>query len=677
MAGGLSKPLISAIRSGYDAFAQMQRLRMNLDGPVVNYSRRVMSEQAYSRLDGPLGENRDLHIEIVWKLVNGVLGLHELGVESGDASRAFAEWYRSNFVNVKVLQQNRSIMFTALSQQPEAFGDALQEALQTFLSGYFELAAAFLDTIVQVIRLQDGDAFTPGQETCIGDTIRLLAEPYQNPSHFLAWKGEATQCLADARYHLEPQAGDTNLSSQLRGLCLDILVMISGDDVKVRESCNLLEMDAVGMTCALTSIVFPFSALSTVNVVFSSAMTTTTVQGDWFVPVVGALLECQSVADIIPVMKLVQTTVTAAFPLGDEDDTTSEAGMRRFCAAYMAAHVADICTPSILPAPPLTTYLFTRNELVLSYCEYFVSHPFLWNIALMYLVYSPLINPQDIVRALKLGAIPHALQDKAVQSQLERLHTMYLDPNRPFQRHLRAVMRALVDSAKTLDDWFQCLDNLVATVMTSFQQSLIQRRWQEGKASEAVWEAVESNQTNYVQQMIKEALLSQDALSCDTLLTVGEGVQNGMIPLEGCTNAPLATMLRILAALTDISVEAPDATVGAAVGSSSAGTQEFKISVPLEQRLASIEYILNNGEPFFHGKTLLRILRGSLGLITSLPSNYDRSAIVAHLILLNVVLAKLSCRLKSNSLRAATERLDGEEIQSMRLEIITRIAMAQ
>lgn len=661
--------IVTSVRSGFDAFAQLQKLKLGAEGATPQYSRRSASEQSYSRLDVPLGDDRDIGVEILWNLVNVVLELIESSnvQHNTAAARAFTAWYQCHFVVVADLETNRSEILTQLVQMPmdsvvECWPTVMQVILRAFLSGCFAASAGLIEAAMAVLRHHNGAAFRPEEESCITDIVRLLAVGFHSQGDFLQWQAAASQLVTDARYVLNPQASSDapGPATQLRHLALDVLVMMSGDIPLILESCNYLEIHAIGFAAALCAIINPFVALPELRRIFASALAQCRTTGPWFTEPVEAILAAERTADLVDAMEVVSEAGTKT---GDV--------VRKFCVAYMAAHVADLCLPALLPSPAEIQLLVTRNRLLLGYVAQFQKSSILWNVALMYLASSPLLNP-DCLRQLVCDSIaPLCARDSKLFRRFESMYREYVDSKGVYQNVFRSALRAVADSSDVLERWFNAWDEVARFSKFEVTEAVVEQKWASERHAEAVWEALESQQVGTVQSRLKDALREADVLSSQVVCRIGDGVQNGFIALHACPNgSSFSTMLRVAAAVVDVAKSNSQESKTASSQSSSA---VYVSSASLEQRLSSTEYLLHHGFDWLHTKAVTALLREALVLLRERYQEPQHCA-VDHLVLYNLVVNKLAIRCADASASKTADEATVRDVAELRLVILDRLA---
>lgn len=691
----ITPELVSSVRAGADAFLQLQRMRIAVhETPVLHFSRRAASEQSFTRLDAPLGDARDVDTELLWDLVNRVLAMLEAGVASSDAALAYASWYRTYFTSVDDLHKIRDQISAMLPvASPEAFESLWPEVVtvivRSFLSGHLDMAAGVTTAALTGLR-QRGVRFSPEDEACFSDIIRLMTVEARTANQFLNWQEEASRLINDARYTFSPERSSDDPqapSSQLRALTLDLLVMMSGDIPLVLDTCNNTGIDALGFACALCSLIHPFTTLDEVHKLFKTAVVQSECDGHWMNPCVEAVLGCHSTTDMIGAMEAVHSQVQLQFGENGECRASGDdaADMKVFCMTFMAAHVADICLPSILPTPPHTDLLFIRNELVRAYVALFVGHSSLWSTGLTYTVFSPLMDPRIIQQFIVDKVAVLINKDATLRKQYRQYHRNQLEAISPLQCDLRQTLRGICDGAsKTLEQWIVSFDEAVQYANFFVNESLINYSWSTGHHAEALWEAVASQQTGLVQRHIGDCLARCDVLVAKVpqlvVTRVGEAVQNGLVPLDQCPNGTLSTMLRLASALVDV-LEQPsadaesDATMSSSPSLAAAPPGPYTTLVGARQRLASTEYILHHGLDALHTVTLIRVIRGSLQTLQRDFAGDAGQDTVNHLLMINAVVNQLCTRAKATTARKHNEKHSwAPHLSALRVQVTMRLA---
>jgi hypothetical protein len=688
----ITPALLSSVRAGADAFLQLQRMRISAhETPILHFSRRAASEQSYSRLDAPLGDERDVDTEIIWDLVNRVLAILEAGIDASDAALAYASWYRTYFTSIDELHKIRDQITIAVpSSAPEAlddlWGTVLTVILRTFLAGHLDMAAGLMTAALHGLRHR-GIRLSPEDEACFSDIIRLMTVEARTAAQFLNWRDEASRLINDARYTFSPEKSPDDPQapqSQLRALALDVLVMMSGDIPLILDSCNNIGVDALGFACALCSLIHPFTSLDEVHKLFKTAVVQDENEGHWMNPAVDAILGCQTTTDVVHAMYVLHNTADDVFgdTFDDDEEHSRYLEIKRFCLSFLTAHVADICLPSALPPPPHTDLLFIRNDLVKAYVSQFIGHSSLWATGLTYIAFSPLQDPRFIQESITTHVATWCAADAVVRKQYRQLYRNHLEAGSPLQHDLRQTLRVICDGAsKTLEQWFHSFDEAVQYANFVVNEAVINQSWSAGRHAEALWEAVAAQQTGLVQRHLGESLAQEDVLVAKAprvvVTQVGEAVQNGLIPLDRCPNGMLSTMLRLASALVDV-LEQPTLNPDTHMASSSSSTasqspSSYVTFVDPRQRLASTEYILQHGLDALHTVTLIRVIRGSLQMLEREHQGYEET--LSHLLIVNTVVNKLCCRAKATTARKQREGQSWTpQLNALRVQVTMRLA---
>ncbi|KAH9601642.1 hypothetical protein LSM04_005467 [Trypanosoma melophagium] len=366
----LPPALVTAVRSGFDAFVQLQRVRFaNSTGEFIqpavvgavsrwgasavvdvstNNTNTINTinnnNSATTVFPSTLCEWSDLVLsrlkamresvvldptaEVVWELVSTVIAILETGGDEGvNASVPYLEWYRSRFVNVDAIYQVRDTLTAVypkentLTSAEEAdpiegiVGPYMISIQRAFLAGLFPVAAELISSLVDYLRSSTVIPFNAEEEGILTDVIRLLLEPPANSMDHREWMGRANELILDAKRILTESHGDSNMimqvARQLKSLCLDILLMMSGDAALILDMCCLLELDVMDYIAAICAVCEPYMNLQQLHNFYKSALESWKgdVCGPWYVGVVESLLGSRSVTDIVTSMHLVGQAV--------------------------------------------------------------------------------------------------------------------------------------------------------------------------------------------------------------------------------------------------------------------------------------------------------------------------------------------------------------------------------
>ncbi|ORC92286.1 uncharacterized protein TM35_000045000 [Trypanosoma theileri] len=376
----LPPALVTAVRSGFDAFVQLQRVRFGnstgesvqpaVEGAVarwgatavvgvanapanhtnnmnnnsnINNTKNNTNNNAFTMFPSTLCEWSDLVLsrlkamkesvvldptaEVVWELVSTVIAILETGGAEGvNASAPYLEWYRSRFVNVDSIYQVRDTLSAVYSkdsltqaEETDLFegvvGPYMISIQRAFLAGLFPVAAELISSLVDYLRSCAVVPFDAEEEGILTDVIRLLLEPPTNSVEHREWMSTANGLIIDAKRILTESRDDSNMimqvARQLKSLCLDLLLMMSGDAALILDVCHLLELDVMDYIAAICAVCEPYMNLHQLHHLYKSALDSWkgTVCGPWYVGVIESLLGSRSVVDIVTAMHLVGQAV--------------------------------------------------------------------------------------------------------------------------------------------------------------------------------------------------------------------------------------------------------------------------------------------------------------------------------------------------------------------------------
>ncbi|KEG13291.1 hypothetical protein DQ04_01101120 [Trypanosoma grayi] len=631
----LPPALITAVRSGFDVFVQLQRVRFSkyIGGEAFHpsaegtesrgavgaakaaavsssYPETVCkwSELFLSRLKA-IGEEGvvDPTAQVVWELVSVVIAiLEEGGGDDGvNASAPYLEWYRARFVDVGALYRVRDTLDAVRPRAPlppaeEAdlfdalMGPYMVSIQRAFLAGLFPVAADLINSLVDYLRSCATDPFDAEEESVLTDVIRLLLEPPENSIEHREWMNTANGLIMDSKRILTASHDESGMAvqaaQQLRSLCLDLLLMASGDAALILQSCHLLELDVIDYVAAVCAVCEPYMTLRQVHHVYQNVMESWEgpVKGPWYVGVIEGVLGSHCIADLVGAMRLVGEAVRRdqCLPMrpgddsnivsspsysGDDADTddadineeldTNESRrkqrshsdsllFRRFALLFMAAHVADICAPPLGAAVNQIDVTFTRNELVEDFVSIFRHHPLLWRVAATYVVYSPFMNPAVLYRIVTERA-PCAVSDRYTFLALHTFIHSSWEENSAFQVALRRLLHDKYPSSETLNKWIASLDYYRRKAVEVLHDRIIRERLACGDTAPAVWLAVECQQSKSLQVRLEQILRSPEALQNEEVYRVGEAVNNSFISVDTSASLRMLQVLRVCAALSE------------------------------------------------------------------------------------------------------------------------------
>ncbi|RNC50031.1 hypothetical protein TcCL_NonESM00358 [Trypanosoma cruzi] len=637
--------LVAAVRSGFDAFVQLQRVRLGkctdelprslaegfgscepvaTPAPItntaataavctVNGSHNHHNDKSTTAFPQTLCGWSDLLLsrlkaindvsvvdptaEVVWELVSVVIAILENGGDDGViASGPYLEWYRSRFVSMDAIYGLRSTLNAVppratLSSAAEEdlfeglLGPYMISIQRAFLAGLFPVAAELISSLVDYLRSCEIDPFDAEDESALADVIRLFLETPRNSTEHREWTSTANLLIVDCKRVFTRAGDESNLivqaAQQLKSLCLDLLLMVSGDAALILDTCHLLELDVMDYVAAVCAVCKPYIALRQLHHLYQSALDTWggSVKGPWYVGVVERLLASRCMADVVCAMELVGRAVRCkeylpkppsedsnvvssppANSVEEEDDVsgveiTSEAPadpklLRRFALLFMAAHLADICAPPLGAPVEQIEVTFVRNELVEDFVALFRHHPLLWRTAAMYVVYSPLMNPAILYRIVTERA-GNAVSDRYTFLACHTFIYSSWEETSAFQVALRRLLREKYPLSETLDKWIASVDYYRRKAIEVLHEKIINERWACGETAPAVWLAVECQQSKSLQIRFERILRSPGALESVEVYVVGQAVNNNFISVDTSSNLRMLNVLRVCAAVSE------------------------------------------------------------------------------------------------------------------------------
>nr|CCC93202.1 conserved hypothetical protein [Trypanosoma congolense IL3000] len=635
----LPPALITAVRSGFDAFVQLQRRRFDaytdmLNGgsggskyvtaavgvvPAPQASGTMFPETLcqwsdlfFSRLKASGdGTFVDPTVEVVWELVSIVLGILENGGESGAVVNGhYIEWYRGRFVHSEeidqVLSNLRSAALGVESVLTDIAGPCMVAVQRSFLTGLFSHTAHLISTFVGYLRSFGTDIFSAEEESALTDVVQLLLNSPEDGRLYGDWAGTANALVVDSKRILgggrTGHSAASQVAQQMKSLCLDILLMISGDATLIMEACYLLDLDVMDYVTAICVVCGPPMTLQQIYHLFRTTRESWEPSGGepWYTGVVEELLGCRCVSDVVGVMHFVckavtkgehfQSTAAAAgkgrvkddsnivsspmkarramaLPaalgcLGCCGDAQEEKLLRSFSLLFMAAHVADICSPPLGAPVDQINVTFIRNEVIRSYIELFRRHPLLWRTAATYVVYSPFMNPALLFRIV-VGQSANAVRDRYTCLSLHTFIQSSWEDNCTFQLALRRLLHDKYPMSTTVNKWIDSVDFYRRKAIETLNGKTIRERYACGDTASAVWLALESQQTKSIQVHLEATLRSSDALLSEEVYRVGQALSNSFISIDASDSLRMLGALRACAALFEYRKSCADLQQGA------------------------------------------------------------------------------------------------------------------
>ncbi|KAG8344213.1 hypothetical protein ERJ75_000769800 [Trypanosoma vivax] len=337
---GLHPAFVTAVRSGLDAFVQLQRLRfsaysdalgshttthglsclaVSTSSDTATFPQTLCgwSDLFLSRLKA-VGEEVVLgeSVEVVWELVSVILGILEGGGGDDDClvNTPYVEWYRTCFVQPAAVEKICGTLRSLSSESKEALTDiagtcmvAIQRA---FLAGLFSVSANLISAYMSFLRTSDTDAFSAEEERALSEVVRfLLRSPEEGMTHD-EWSENANTLVFDCKRVLQGNGATgafAQAAQQLKSLCLDLVLMANGDAALILQTCYLLELDVTDYVAAVCVVCGTPMTLRQLHHLFRTTLESWegATRGPWYVSVLERLFGCCCVADVVGVMQLV------------------------------------------------------------------------------------------------------------------------------------------------------------------------------------------------------------------------------------------------------------------------------------------------------------------------------------------------------------------------------------
>lgn len=755
MSSQLTAPLplsiITAARTGWDGFIRIQQQRLSPSSAPHQQQRRcVASHQYYERLSNAMGASfSGTDADPLWGMVTGVLTIVERGPQSRTcdptAASMYMGWYHSHFApRAEAERELYELRQASPAEMLSRASHVADTVLRTFLSGHTSVAAHMFLEVLQTMRAVAGGLLTSEVESCFGDIVRLMGADFTKRSvaaatvgkdEFLQWRAEASSLTERARYQI-PQScppPESDAVGRWLQLAMSILVMMDGDVPTMLMAAGDLMLGAHGFTATLCTLLNPFATLDELQHLMESAahQVKRSSREPWYIAkVVPGLLGCTQVTDVIKGLADMIDVAVGAGVVGGRNLISSPSALQasEFELCYLAAHVADLCMPSVLPSPADAELLFLRNDLVSRYVTCIQCHPATWSIAVGYLAASPLINPQTLRQLTEAYIAPLCTVSESALFQWEAsvLPTLLDASQVSMTAALRAAMRSALPHSPegtTLSKWLGAWDASVQRCIFIVEEVAINSMWRRGQFVKATEFAVRHSHCGFVQSELQHSVSSRDALQSTQLLHIGQAVRNGTLSLSECgrsvstcsqplgafpsvaalqqsqrapgsglddswqrsaTTTPLLMLLRFSAAIADVAhVVAPNTSTSSTNeegGTASRLQSSFSAlgrgdvtfmrgSVPSSQRLASASHLLTLAADSLHIEVVGTLLQMVLVMIDTDMSADDRASVLVRV---NVAANRLLLRLQSAE--GTTSQDDVARIRAVPLAVLHRLA---
>jgi hypothetical protein len=587
-----------------------------------------------------VGELPDTPSKCLWSFVSTVLKVleHSGTADEVNASAAIVEWSDRCTTNLSDVD---ALLIDLRRTDPLHHDKAVWETIglsvldrvdDAFLTGHFEVAATLIDALLTFLRRGRSALLSAEVETALADVKRLLATAFHDvDSHNDLWLRGANALLQEHRILLMEQlTGGANdgesrstmdlLVGELCKRCLEMLLIITDDAVLLAKRCHDSHRSAVDFLVAVCAIMEPYASLPNLASIYAhyvggwlsdhcadnvaiddgeadgTGIEERGLHQRWYYECIQAVLEAESVLDVVGAMEKVAKIVAEAFPhtaarhgsdrhhdvMGeacgsindsynedstadgdneDEDDAVSDtvnlseimiAGAdgataltestqaRRFVVACMTAHIADVCAPAVIAASAEEIHLtFTRNNLLSAYTELFAFHSRTWRVAGLYACYSPLINPRFLMDVVEGVAPLAAAEESTYLSLLAFFHTSWWTHS-DHQIAVRATLETILPGNPTVDKWWAAMDFCYAEAYRKVHRYIIATLFHEEQWARAARLAVETGLTDALHSHLRRILTSADALTSVELYAIGCAVHRGFIGVDSCQPVELA-----------------------------------------------------------------------------------------------------------------------------------------
>lgn len=573
-------PLVHIIHSECSIFLSIQSTRFE-DRIALTSSAFQPSEwcEAYRQAVALLG---DRLVNSTWGLVSHILQIIEAnGSLTMNASAAVVSWYRNFMLDIQYIENRRRELQTldlgrCADEEVIDIGAFYIELIEgSFFTGQLDTAAGLLDELLASLRQGAARVLTAEVEDCLADVRRLLVASFHDADSFAHWRSDANEQIYAAKRILgeavSTETAQERVADSLRALCLNILLVASGDARLVYDRCLQSELPFVEYLTAICAVIHPYAFLGQLRDALSMSLGDWTFDGNaaWIIHFLRALFAAHNLEDVVNALQTLADGAKQHFPWSPETmyapgseveeeyrdigDLTpplngDNPSAKRFGLACLAAHVADICAPAITAPSTTISLTFTRNNLVADYIHLFGEHPRTWKIAATYAAYSPFMNPKELYQLTTYAAELAAYDNAAYQSLNEFLRLRW-DAGSAHQMTLRRLLRDRLEEHPTLQQWIDILDYERRQAVMDCHRFIISTRFNHGDVASAVWLAVETNVTKPVQFVLRSALRSAGALEDTAIYQVGEAVHHSFIALDTCSTVDLVQSLYTCAAL--------------------------------------------------------------------------------------------------------------------------------
>ncbi|XQJ31091.1 hypothetical protein NXY56_007199 [Leishmania guyanensis] len=587
-------------------------MKTKMLGPQVKFDCNHLLPSAWSELyRAAVNELADANATELWGLVSAVLSVIEQGAaDCVNASVAIVKWHNlfdNELADAEevIWRLQREDPHDSLDAVVEEFGSSVLVRIEgAFLTGHFHAAASLIDALLQYLRRGGSALLTAEVETALANVKRLLTVSFHDPVSHRQWVEAANDEVQDSRIIFlhasrgnqsgydddsgSGSGGATVIDRLVGDLCatsLDIILIITKDAKWMCERCCDSHHTATAFLTAVCAIVEPYASLERVYSLFGKYVDnwSSNEGSQWYYQCILAVLRVSSVADMVMAMHEVATIAAEALPhapalpstLGneeaydcdnndaDEDSDTvslsaitaaakppSAATTRRFVLASMAAHIADLCAPSVVATSAAEIHLtFCRNELITAYLRLFALHPRTWRTAGLYACCSPLNDP-SFLSEIVLFITPTAAVDERVYRSLRAFFHTTWSTSSDHQQVIRAKLESALPEHATVAKWWSAMEYYYAESYREAHRYIIKTQFTGGNCARAVWLAVQTRLTEVIESEIRRQLTNKDALENAQLYMVGSAIQNGLIAIDACTNVELGRYLCAVAALS-------------------------------------------------------------------------------------------------------------------------------
>ena len=504
-----------------------------------------------------------LHPDVfgVLKLIITVLQVGECG-QNANASAAYNAWYLDYFVDEATFREFNPYSDVHTFEESSAVViESLHHIWQTLGNGQLDLTAALIEKALVLLRPNCIDELDADTESVLAELAQLLRAPRDTPERAALIMRRAKDVIHSARLPLLREDEDQSSAVvQLKKLCLDVLLVMSGSIQRLSERCRYYGQSSLLFLNCLSVVIEPFRSLRQLQAALYDELRGGS-QEDWMVSLVLQLLGVQTGEDVVNIL---WGFVDQKPKLQNDDEDRPSEVRDDFLIDALCAHVADVCCP--LPATQSSAKaFFQRHDIISLYLAYAWSTPDLAYPALVYSSTSVLMDPRVTTEGLL--QLSRCSTDR--WDTFMRVSRAVLSPDSRRQQlcrqHWTSIMPAPYQAI--LQKWLQSFDRLVSETIHGILLATSSSELTKGNIVRGAYLALACNDTSYLEEYVAELLLCDSCLTTGSNVRVlGEALHHGYIAVHPSHDPVVAQDLGTVHALYEVgecSRYIADGTIGA------------------------------------------------------------------------------------------------------------------